>query len=380
MEWKKVKLEDISQIIAGQSPESKYYNQEGDGLPFFQGKADFGLETPNVRYWCTVPTKIAYPKDILLSVRAPVGPTNICNLESCIGRGLAAIRVGSKLNHKYLYWWFKSFEEKLADKGNGSTFSSITSKDIKELEVPLPPLEIQQQIADTLDKADALRRKDEELLKKYDELARAIFYDMFGDPIENEKGWEVKNLKDLCIQITDGTHFSPPSVSSGVPYITAKHIKKNGVDFYSNPTFVAEEHHKEIYARCKPSKGDILYIKDGATTGIAAINNYDFEFSMLSSLALIKPKTDVLNNMYLKYWLNNEKVKNRYINEFMAGAAIQRFTLTKINQFKINLPPIHLQQSFNLQMDIIEKSYILQLTTKGHNNHIFNGLLSKYFS
>jgi len=158
-----------------------------------------------------------------------------------------------------------------------------------QLKIPLPPLHIQKQIADILDKADALRKKDQQLLQKYDELAQSIFSDMFGDPVKNEKGWEIKKLGEVCDKITDGTHFSPPSQSSGIPYITAKHIKKEGVDFYSNPTFVSEVHHKEIYSRCSPKRGDVLYIKDGATTGIAAVNLYEFEFSMLSSLALIKP-------------------------------------------------------------------------------------------
>jgi type I restriction enzyme S subunit len=71
--WEKVSLSNVAEVIAGQSPESKYYNNVGNGIPFFQGKADFGLDYPTVRYWCTQPTKIAKPLDILFSVRAPVG-------------------------------------------------------------------------------------------------------------------------------------------------------------------------------------------------------------------------------------------------------------------------------------------------------------------
>ena len=166
MRWEMVRLSSVAEVIAGQSPESKYYNDKGDGIPFFQGKADFRIDYPIVRYWCTQPTKIAKPMDILMSVRAPVGPTNICDVEACIGRGLAAIRTSDKLNYKYLYFYFKSIEEKIASQGNGSTFSAITTSVLKDLQIPLPPLPIQKRIAEILDAADALKRKDQELLKK----------------------------------------------------------------------------------------------------------------------------------------------------------------------------------------------------------------------
>jgi type I restriction enzyme S subunit len=116
--------------------------------------------------------------------------------------------VGKKLDYKFLYFYLKSIETQIASQGNGSTFSAITTSVLKELQIPLPPLPIQKRIAEILDTADALRRKDEALLKKYDELAQAIFIDMFGDPVKNEKGWEVKKLGEVCHYIKDGTHFA----------------------------------------------------------------------------------------------------------------------------------------------------------------------------
>src|SRR5437762_3415954 len=114
-----VNLEEVCEIIAGQSPPSENYNQDGRGMPFFQGKADFNDLFPTVRYWCNKPLKIALPNDILLSVRAPVGPTNLCNQESCIGRGLSAIRAGNKVDHRYLLYFFRSIENKLSSQGRG---------------------------------------------------------------------------------------------------------------------------------------------------------------------------------------------------------------------------------------------------------------------
>lgn len=145
------KLQDCATIIAGQSPESKYYNTVGDGIPFFQGKADFGELYPSARVYCTNPTKIAQYNDILLSVRAPVGPTNLSPGKVCIGRGLAAIRPDSSLNLKYLLYYFRYFESQLSSKGTGTTFKAITQKTIKNLDVPAPPMEEQVKIVARID-------------------------------------------------------------------------------------------------------------------------------------------------------------------------------------------------------------------------------------
>ena len=119
------KLKDCCTIIAGQSPESKYYNFDGEGIPFFQGKADFGDLYPTIRVYCSQPTKIAEKDDIVLSVRAPVGPTNLAPCQVCIGRGLTAIRPSSQLLTGYVLMFFRFFEAQLALKGTGTTFNAI---------------------------------------------------------------------------------------------------------------------------------------------------------------------------------------------------------------------------------------------------------------
>lgn len=165
------KLQDCATIIAGQSPESKYYNSTGEGIPFFQGKADFGELYPKVRVYCSSPTKIAQYNDILLSVRAPVGPTNLSPGTVCIGRGLAAIRPDDSLDLKYLLYYFRYFETQLSAKGTGTTFKAINQKLIKNLEIPIPPLNEQSRIVahieelfSELDKAvDTLKTTKEQL-------------------------------------------------------------------------------------------------------------------------------------------------------------------------------------------------------------------------
>ena len=145
------KLKDCCQIIAGQSPESKYYNTNGEGLPFFQGKADFGALYPKVRMYCSQPTKIAEKDDILLSVRAPVGPTNLSPGKVCIGRGLTAIRPGKEVCLKYLLYFFRYYEAQLQRSGTGTTFKAITQNVVKNIEVPVPSIEEQERIVSKIE-------------------------------------------------------------------------------------------------------------------------------------------------------------------------------------------------------------------------------------
>ena len=136
------KLGDVAEIILGQSPESKSYNTKGEGLPFFQGKSEFTDWFPGPNKWCTEPKKIAEPFDILLSVRAPVGPTNVAKEKCCIGRGLAAIRYSEC--YKYVLYYLRSVSKYLESKATGTTFSAISGDVIKSLPIPIPPLPTQQ--------------------------------------------------------------------------------------------------------------------------------------------------------------------------------------------------------------------------------------------
>ncbi|AGI31684.1 restriction endonuclease subunit S [Mannheimia haemolytica] len=149
-------------------------------------------------------------------------------------------------------------------------------------------------------------------------------------------------LGDICLKITDGTHHSPPNIDkSDFLYITAKNIKKDGLDL-SKISYVTKEIHNEIFSRCNPEKGDILYIKDGATTGVSIINTLNEPFSMLSSVALIKTSQEI-DNEYLNYVMNSHYFYNISIGS-MSGTGIPRITLTKLESYLVPVPPLLEQQ------------------------------------
>lgn len=234
----------------------------------------------------------------------------------------------------------------------GVTVPKLNQEKMRSIIIPVTSNKEQQRIVSRLDAAfshiDELKANAEKQLSE----ARALFQKSLAKAMEPKEGWKEETLKEVCSVITDGTHHSPTNLPKGrYKYITAKNIKPWGLDL-SNITYVSEDVHREIIARCNPQKGDVLYIKDGATTGIAIINPLDEEISILSSVALIRPQKNILLSKYLCYALNSPSIYEQTRNQ-MDGAAITRVTLVKIKGFSIPLPPLSEQQRIVERLDAL---------------------------
>lgn len=293
-----------------------------------------------------------------------------------------------RIKHKHLtfprylfYFLFANYKQGQTKKyQNKTTGISNLKLDryIKDTNIFLPSLETQRKIAKTLDTVSKILVMRKQQLTELDNLIKSTFYDMFGDPVTNERGWEIFTLNDVCRKITDGTHHSPQNFSEGkYMYVTAKNIRKDGLDF-DNITYVTEEDHKSIFSRCAPEFGDVLYIKDGVTTGIAQVNILKEEFSLLSSVALLKPNANLINSYFLREVLNNDKMYSSIRNN-MGGAAITRLTLRKIGVISIPLPPLSLQKEFAETLSTIEEQMSsIKLAIK-ETQYLFDSLMSSYF-
>ena len=172
--WAVATLGDTCLVVQGQSPPGSTYNTDAVGLPFLQGKAEFGDIYPDTVKWCSAPSKIAEPDDVLISVRAPVGPTNLCAIQSCIGRGLAAIRPGDSIPSKYVLYLLRATEDTLRAKATGTTFAAIKGDDLRSHVIPFPPLPEQRRIVaeietqfTRLDASVAALRRTQANLKRY---------------------------------------------------------------------------------------------------------------------------------------------------------------------------------------------------------------------
>ncbi len=210
--WVKARLSDFCEIVQGQSPPSSKYNREERGLPFFQGKTDFGSINPVARVWCDGPSKIAEQGDVLISIRAPVGPTNVADQRCAIGRGLAAIRPLDQLQTSFVLYAIRFREHELRSVSTGSTFAAISGAQLRGLAIPLPPLseqgrivaEIEKQCT-RLDKARHLLTLQRTKLERFEsavlnsathdlKVGPVLFRDLLASPLRN--GHSAKRASD----------------------------------------------------------------------------------------------------------------------------------------------------------------------------------------
>lgn len=233
--WEIKKLGEVCKVIAGQSPEGKYYNSEGSGMPFYQGKKEYGekyIGEPTT--WTTKITKEAEADDILMSVRAPVGPVNFATQKICIGRGLAAIRAGKNIDKDFLYNFLIKHEHEI--EGNtGAVFNSINKNQIETIEIPLPPLPEQQRIVSILDEAfaaiDIAKANAEKNLKNARELFESYLQGVFERAASNS---EIISIGEIC-NLTRG-HNPPKSQFIYEPqkgYVRFYQIRDGGSDDYA---------------------------------------------------------------------------------------------------------------------------------------------------
>ena len=250
---------------------------------------------------------------------------------------------------KFFYWLMISpyVVDGLNKYMKGDNSPSIRGGDIEGFCYPIPPLPEQKRIVHRIEslfaKLDEAKEKIQQVLDGAEMRKAAILHKAFtGELTQNwrkengisEDSWNVCAFKDICIRITDGTHKSPiNSIIGDFMYITAKNIKENGIDL-SNITYVSKDAHQEIYSRCDVQYNDVLYIKDGATTGIACINTIKEPFSLLSSVAMLRPNSEKMLSGYLCQYLNSPEGRDSMLSN-MSGNAITRLTLTKIKQATI---------------------------------------------
>jgi len=333
-------LADVAQIVMGQSPPSSTYNTVGEGLPFYQGKTDFGDMYPTPRVYCTEPSRIAEPNDILISVRAPVGPTNVSQERSCIGRGISAIRVGKNIDRDFLLYFLRFYEPELAKAGTGSTFAAIAREDLETIKLPLPPLTEQKRIASLLARADRLRQLRRTAHDLGDALLQSVFLEMFGDPEENPKGFDVFELGEIGSLDRGRSKNRPrnaPELYGGkYPFIQTGDITQAGSYISSYQQTYSELGLKQS----KMWKAGTLCITIAANIAKTAVLTFDSCFP--DSVVGFVPgeKTNV---EYVQYWLS---FKQKELEDTAPESAQKNINLEILRGLAIPVPPLSLQEEF----------------------------------
>ena len=340
-----LKLKDCCTIIAGQSPESKYYNTDGVGVPFFQGKADFGELYPTVRVYCSQPTKIAEKDDILLSVRAPVGPTNLSPGRVCIGRGLTAIRPSSNINLRYLLYYFRFFEAQLSAKGTGTTFKAITQATVKNLDVPVPSLSEQERIVSRieelfsqLDASVAELKTAKERLKVYRQAVLKEALDGIQDVCETT------TIQSVCKDIKVGIVIRPTQYyvdSDGVRAFRNANVRRGFVEDNDWAMISKDGHEKN--RRSEVHTGDVLIARSGVNLGMAAAVPEKFDGYNAIDVVIAVPKQEYVLSKYLAYYTNSPHGMNS-VKANQRGVAQGHLNVKVYGKLPLMLPALEYQE------------------------------------
>ena len=351
-------LKDIAQIVMGQSPDSNSYNDLGDGLPFFQGNADFGELYPSERIWCNEPKKIANPNDILISVRAPIGALNYANKRCCIGRGLAAITVTNPAERNYVFYLLKAKNAELNHQGTGSTFKAIGKNVLEEIAVPIVPPETQLYIMNLMNITEKIIAKRKQELKYFDDIIKARFVEMFGDPVANPKNWRKLQLQQLVTQdcsISYGIVQTGDDVENGIPVfrpvdIVGRIPTRNELKRTTN----------EISNRYKRTalKGRELLITVRANIADTFIAGADFNGCNVGrGIVPIRTDESKMRLEFLKALIDCESL-NRYIKTLAKGITLIQLNMEDLRGIELILPPINLQDDYIKLYKQIDKSKV----------------------
>jgi type I restriction enzyme S subunit len=294
------------------------------------------------------------------------------NLNNNIGFGSSefhVIRVSEQILNSFLFYFLirdKFRSEAAANMTGAVGLRRVPKQFLENYRLPVPPLSEQKQIVDKIEELfselDAGRRQLESVKGQLRTYCQAVLKSAFEGRFtynnikdgEMPRGWNWKILGNVCSKIQDGSHFSP-KIQYDTPgkdrfkYITAKNIRNNHLDL-SNLTYVDRQFHTVIFKRCNPEYGDVLMTKDGVNTGEVTINTLNEEVSLLSSVCLFKPKKELLNSSFLKYFFQSP-FGSQIINESMTGTAIKRIILKNLRNANIVMPPIDEQVKIISEID-----------------------------
>jgi len=333
--WQTKTLGDVCAVIAGQSPEGKFYNADGKGMPFYQGKKDFGdkfIEAPTT--WTTQTTKIAKEGDILMSVRAPVGPVNFATDEVCIGRGLAAIRSSDELNRNFLFYQLWHLQPEIAGR-EGAVFASINKAEIEALPIAYAPLAEQQRIVGLLDEAFEGLATAKANAEKNLQNARALFESHLQSVFtQRGPGWVEKKVSEIAKHSLGKMLDKAKNKGEPQPYlrnINVRWFTFDLSDLLQMPFLPTEA---EKYTAIK---GDVL-ICEGGYPGRAAIWDEDYPIYFQKALHRVRFHQPELNKWFV-YYLSVQDSSGQ-LKEHFSGTGIQHFTGEVLARFKIPVPPL----------------------------------------
>ena len=388
--WEYKKLGEVCEIERGGSPRpiDDYITDDENGINWIK----IGDAVEGSKYITSTAEKIkpegmkksrfVRKGDFILSNSMSFGRPYILGIDGCIHDGWLVIHDTNKTFDKsYLYYYLSSpiLYARFKSLAVGGVVNNLNSKLVRGVDVAIPPISEQQQIVSELDLLSDVIEKKKAQIEELDKLAQSTFYDMFGDPVTNDKKWEKTELEKTCLYITDGDHMPPPKANCGIPFITISDIDKVHREIIFDDTFfVPIDYYNSLKEERKAQNGDVLYTVTGSY-GIPVVINSDKEFCFQRHIALLRPDKEKLNTSFLCYWVLCDSVKHM-ADDVATGIAQKTVGLSSLRKFSIILPPLALQQEFAAKVEAIEQMKAKVRQSLKETEELFNSRMDYYFN
>lgn len=376
--------QDVASVILGQSPPSSDYNEVGDGLPFFQGKADFGLLHPMPRVWCRTGQKFALTGDILLSVRAPVGDVNVATHECAIGRGISAIRAGSKTDPWFLYFALLYAKPILERRATGSTFASVNKATLLDLDIPFPDKSQQSKIGVFLHNLVKQIEQERLIIAVAQDLKKAAMQTLFTHGLRGEaqkkteigpmpESWELYLLETLCKR----TDTVDPRREGGrvIEYVDVSSISREFLKIETTSRSTLRE--APGRARKRIFEGDVIFATVRPTLLRAAYVPAALDDQVCSTaFCVLRSNPKRAADKFLYYLVQRDQFI-RQLAQIETGASYPAVTDRIVKERIVPVPGLEEQREIVAILDAIDRKIDLHRKKRAVLDELFKVLLHK---
>jgi len=388
-----VKLKDVTTIVGGGTPKRNINEYWNNGDIVWLSPSDLGKigDIKNISDSKDKINQLGLDKSsakllpigtVLYSTRATIGKIAINNIEVSTNQGFTNFICNNNLNNKYLAYCLKQFTPDIIELSHSTTFKEVNRSRLKEFKIPLPALKKQKEIAKTLDKAKELIELRKDSIKKLDELSKAVFIDMFGDPVDNEMGWDVDILNNITSKIGSGS--TPRGGKNaykieGISLIRSLNIHDNMFK-YKDLAFIDNEQADKLSNVILEEDDILLNITGASVCRCTIVPKQVLPARVNQHVAIIRLQRSMNSKFFLHLFISYQ-FKQKIMNIATSGGAT-REALTKENLIllKIIKPPIAEQNKFAKTIEKIEAQKALYEESLEKLEHNFESLLNESFS
>ena len=359
--WKTVRLGDVCEIAAGQGAPQGDSNYCDEGTPFvkagnlielIEGKSEKQIQKVSEEVAKSHKLKKYKASSILFAksgMSCMKGYVYQLKNDCYVVSHLAIVKPKEDFSD-YIEYCLRHIKPNTLVKDEA--YPSISLQDISNLQIPLPPLETQKQIAAVLDKCTSLISKYKQILKKYDTLIKSRFIEMFGEnPVESGK-WKVEKFKNICLLITDGEHTTPQRCTQGIYLLSARNVLNHKLQL-DNVDYIDESEYQRIAKRIVPQENDILLSCSGSVGRVCVVPK-GLKFQLVRSVALLRLKKDV-NPIFMEHLITSDHIQTQ-IEKSKTQSSQANLFQGKIAELIGFLPPLYLQNDFSSFVQQVDKS------------------------